>query len=53
MKLTPRQRKLFKTLSELNGVSGQENEIAAFLRATYRDLGYPIVTDNLGSIFAY
>ena len=53
MKLTPRQRKLFKTLSELNGVSGQENEIAAYLRAAYRDLGYPIVTDNLGSIFAF
>ena len=53
MKLTPRQRKLFKTLSELNGVSGQENEIAAYLRTAYRDLGYAIVTDNLGSIFAF
>ncbi len=52
MKLTPRQRKLFKTLSELNGVSGQENEIAAYLRDAYRKLGYPIVSDNLGSIFA-
>jgi glutamyl aminopeptidase len=53
MKLTPRQRKLFKTMTALNGVSGQENEIAAYLRQAYRDLGYPIVTDNLGSIFAY
>jgi len=52
MKLSPSQRKLFKTLSELNGVSGQENEIARYLRSGYEKLGYPFITDNLGSIFA-
>lgn len=53
MKLTRHQLTLFRTISELNGVSGQENEIAAYLKKNYEDLGYPIITDQLGSIFAY
>lgn len=53
MQLSPSQKKLFKTLTELNGVSGQENEIAHYLKDAYGKLGYPIVTDNLGSIFAF
>lgn len=53
MTLTKHQINLFKTLSELNAIAGQENEVAKFLRKTYTDLGYPTVTDNLGSIFAY
>ena len=51
--LNKHQINLFRTLSQLNGIAGQENEIARFLRKTYVDMGYPIVTDNLGSIFAY
>lgn len=53
MKLNAHQKKLFKTLTELNGVSGLENEIAAFLKKKYIELGYEVIYDNLGSIFAY
>ncbi len=53
MLLNKKQLKLFKTLSELNGISGQENEVARFLKKTYLELGYEIKTDRLGSIFAF
>ncbi len=52
MRLTKHQRDLFKTLSEKLAISGLENEVAAFLKAQYQKLGYEIITDNLGSIFA-
>ena len=45
--------KLFKTLCELNGVSGYENKVAKYLKEQYSSLGYELVYDNLGSIFAY
>jgi len=41
-----------KTLTQLNGVAGQENEVARYLKQEYERRGLPIVTDNLGSIFA-
>lgn len=53
MKLNKHQLKLFKTLTELYAISGQENEVASYLKKTYLSLGYEIITDNLGSIFAY
>lgn len=53
MKLSKHQLKLFQTLTEKNAISGQENEVAAFLQKTYLALGYPIIKDQLGSIFAY
>lgn len=53
MKLSKHQLKLFKTLTELYAISGQENEVAGYLKKTYLSLGYEIITDNLGSIFAY
>lgn len=51
--LTKKQIKLLKTVTELNGISGQENEVARFLNKTYLDLGYEVIKDNLGSIFAF
>jgi len=41
-----------KDLTQLNGVSGHENEVARYLKQAYEKRGLPIVTDNLGSIFA-
>lgn len=43
---------LFKKACELNAISGLENEVARFLKNEYEKLGFEIVTDNLGSIFA-
>ena len=45
--------KLFKTACEINGVSGIENKVAKFLKDEYTKLGYQIIYDNLGSIYAY
>ena len=50
--LTEKQIHYLKTLTQLNGVSGQENEVAKYLKEEYLDRGLAIVTDNLGSIFA-
>lgn len=52
MALNEHQIELFKTLTELNGISGQENEVAKYLKDYYEKLGFEIITDNLGSIFA-
>lgn len=51
--LSKHQLHLFKTLTELYAISGLENEVASFLKTTYEKLGYPIITDQMGSIFAY
>lgn len=48
--LSKHQLHLFKTLTELYAISGLENEVASFLKATYEKLGYPIITDQMGSI---
>ena len=50
--LTPFETKLFKTLSELNAISGQENQVASFLLHAYQQFDYPTITDHLGSVFA-
>jgi glutamyl aminopeptidase len=50
--LTPFETKLFKTLSELNAIAGQENQVAAFLLHAYQQSDYPTITDHLGSVFA-
>lgn len=50
---TKSEIKLFKTLCELNGVSGLENKVAKYLKEQYLALGYELIYDNLGSIFAY
>lgn len=47
------ERKQFKILSELDGISGQENEVAHYLKSMYTSMGFSLVTDRLGSIFAY
>ena len=52
MKLNKHQLQLFEDLTQLNGVAGQENEVAKYLKAAYLSLGCEILTDNLGSIIA-
>lgn len=52
MKLTNREEKYFKDLTQLIAPSGCENEVAYYLNNEYQKLGYEIVKDNLGSIFA-
>jgi glutamyl aminopeptidase len=53
MPLSKHQLNLFKTVTQLNGISGQENEVARYLNAYYQKLGYEVVKDNVGSIFAF
>lgn len=52
MKLNKHQLQLFEDLTQLNGVAGQENEVAKYLKKAYLSLGCEILTDNLGSIIA-
>ena len=52
MKLTNREEKYFKDLTQLIAPSGCENEVAYYLNNEYQKLGYKIIKDNLGSIFA-
>lgn len=52
MKLTNREEKYFKDLTQLIAPSGCENEVAYYLNNEYQKLGYEIIKDNLGSIFA-
>jgi glutamyl aminopeptidase len=50
--LTAFETKLFKTLTELNAISGQEQEVAKFLYDAFQGQGLPVITDRLGSVFA-
>ena len=50
--LTKKELSWFKTLSEKNAISGQENEVAAFLKRHFEAKNLPMITDALGSIFA-
>ena len=52
MAFSKKEISLFKTMCELNAISGLENEVARFLKNEYEKLGFETVTDNLGSIFA-
>lgn len=51
--LSKKQLNLLKTLTQLEAISGNENQVAAYLLKTYQKLGYQLVQDNLGSIFAF
>lgn len=50
--LTEKQLKWFKELTELDGVSGHEQEVSAYLRKEYEKYTDEIIYDNLGSIVA-
>lgn len=45
--------KLLENVCNLCGVSGQEHYVAAFLKKEYEKLGFELLYDNLGSIYAY
>ncbi len=44
---------LFKKYCQINAISSYENKIARVLIKEYKDLGYEIIKDNLGNLFAY
>ncbi|MDD3207328.1 MAG: M20/M25/M40 family metallo-hydrolase [Bacilli bacterium] len=53
MKLTNRQLSLLEKATQLIAVSGAEDEVRLFLKKEFESKGLPIVSDNLGSIYAY
>lgn len=53
MALTSLEFSQLKELTELHGVASFEDEIRDYLRKEYLAMGYELVYDNLGSIFAY
>ena len=53
MALTTLEFKLLKELTELDGVASFEDEIRNYLKKEYLSMGYELIYDNLGSIFAY
>lgn len=52
MKLTNREEKYFKEVTQLIAPSGSENEVSNYLYNEYKKMGFDIVKDNIGSIFA-
>ena len=53
MPLTSLEFDLLKELTELDGIASFEDEIRNYLKKEYQTMGYELVYDNLGSIFAY
>lgn len=53
MALTTLEFNQLKELTELHGIASFEDEIRDYLRKEYKAMGYKLVYDNLGSIFAY
>ncbi len=52
MKLSPKRRKLFESVTQAMGVMGDEQEVAALLKTYYEGYCDEIIYDNLGSIYA-
>lgn len=52
MKLNDNQLQWFKDLTQLNGVSGHEQEVSKYLHKAYENVSDEIIYDNLGSIVA-
>ncbi|HAK05398.1 MAG TPA: glutamyl aminopeptidase [Firmicutes bacterium] len=50
--LNDTQKKYLRELTQLNGIAGQENEVARYLKNEFDTRRLTYVTDNLGSIFA-
>ncbi len=49
--LTKRELNLFRKVTQIDAVSGSEQEVAKFVKNELEKFGYELVTDNLGSIF--
>ena len=52
MTLNTYQLDLFKKVTQIYAISGQESDLARFLSQAYQALGFELVRDNLGSVFA-
>lgn len=48
--LNEKQLNWFENLTQLNGISGHEHHVAAYLRKEYEKMGFSPFYDNLGSI---
>ncbi len=51
--LSEKQLNWFNDLTQIDGVSGHERNVAAYLHKAYEAMGYEVVYDQLGSIAAY
>ena len=52
MKLSNLEEKYFKEITQLIAPSGSEMEVSSYLIEEFNRLGYEIIKDNLGSVFA-
>ena len=52
MPFTKEEFELIKTLTDIDGISGYEKEVARFLKEEYLGLGCSLIFDNLGGLFA-
>lgn len=52
MRLSPSRLKLFKEITQVIGVSGQEQEVVKVLKKYYQGLCDEIIHDNIGSVIA-
>ncbi len=51
--LSNQQLQWFKDVTQIDGVSGHEVNVAKYLHHAYEEIGYPVVYDQLGSIAAF
>lgn len=51
MKLNDLELKYFKDLTQIDGVSGHEKEVARYLINEFNKLGLEVVKDNFGNVF--
>lgn len=50
--LTKKMLERFKKVTTINAIPGIENELTAYLDKEFKKLGYEVIYDNLGSVFA-
>lgn len=51
--LSNKQLKWFEEITQIDGVSGHEKQVASYLHKAYEDMGYEVLYDQLGSITAF
>ena len=50
--LNDKQLNWFEIVTQIDGVSGHEETLAAYLKSEYEAMGYEVIHDNLGSVAA-
>lgn len=51
--LSNKQLKWFEDITQIDGVSGHEENVAKYLHKEYEAMGYEVIYDNLGSLVAF